>query len=777
MLFMCAVAALVGAARASGEMVEVTRFDMDWLIAPSSSRAFFATQYQHQSLRASSSEGRLGLKASGMGDAGVRALRRKFGALRRPHFRAYHDGLRLAEGSSIVAQPRDSTGAASTIAAALAGKESIVLDLDAVLQSGDLAAEDAAVLHPLQLLQANLEQQFLAHVSLHLYLSAPGADVLTPHADPYDVFILQLEGTKRWHVCVPKATRAAQDAVAAKTNAKAPLSRAQRAALYVLDAHAEAKGDGCTQFTHGDMLRMEACESFSLSPGEVLYLPKGYVHVAHTGEAAASTHVTIGVERAGRRWRELIAAIVHRMPTSSPDHYERVVLPALDAAARSSARRLQWNALVPLHALACGGADRASSDESDERSRGQRDPRGREDREDRESSSRAPRWCVDFERNPVAVGELRAVMISLLRDLASFVMEGGDTNEALDGEVMFEQTMATARGAQLLKNGVADLLDNAAAMQHERAAPRGTMKSAAQLEMELKVKEAETVTVTEMETEITEMEMETGTDLRTTTTQPLVEFRPRRSLWQLETTDDVAALETSATGTVKTALRPRRLIQSPPRRRLDCDEGKNGQSCGTGVQGSYYALSCDWCCCGACNSECDTCGGCTTWQQCSAVGTPTNCEVPVYTSDRRYWSTSGHATATYTCKTGHYRSAGDAYLTCNTAGSAGSNSASWSGSAATCSPQTCPTVTTPLNGAIVYGGNRKYSVGTVTYTCGNGYIASSGTIRYCSVAGTGSVTPIEADWDGIAPDCDPAQCPTLTTPSFGQPVAYVGVSA
>ena len=41
--------------------------------------------------------------------------------------------------------------------------------------------------------------------SIHLYVSAPGAKVLDPHTDPYDVMVFQIQGTKNWTACVPVA--------------------------------------------------------------------------------------------------------------------------------------------------------------------------------------------------------------------------------------------------------------------------------------------------------------------------------------------------------------------------------------------------------------------------------------------------------------------------------------------------------------------------------------------------------------------------------------------
>jgi len=47
------------------------------------------------------------------------------------------------------------------------------------------------------------------------------------------------------------------------------------------------------------------CQNATLAAGDVLYMPKGMVHYATTRANVSSTHLTIGLLRKGRTWREL----------------------------------------------------------------------------------------------------------------------------------------------------------------------------------------------------------------------------------------------------------------------------------------------------------------------------------------------------------------------------------------------------------------------------------------------------------------------------------------
>lgn len=96
---------------------------------------------------------------------------------------------------------------------------------------------------------------------VNLYATPPAAQGFTPHFDDHDVLVLQLRGTKTWHVhlstpiVVPERFRQRERAV--------------------------------------DTALLGIPERLGLAPGDVLYLPRGLIHAAET-EGTASVHLTIG---------------------------------------------------------------------------------------------------------------------------------------------------------------------------------------------------------------------------------------------------------------------------------------------------------------------------------------------------------------------------------------------------------------------------------------------------------------------------------------------------
>jgi len=95
------------------------------------------------------------------------------------------------------------------------------------------------------------------------YLTPPGAQGLSRHCDTHDVFVLQVEGTKVWRVW---------------------------------NAPADSKLLGSKPF--GGVSGLADCDSLAidaeLQPGQVLYMPSGYFHEAHSTDKT-SLHVTVGV--------------------------------------------------------------------------------------------------------------------------------------------------------------------------------------------------------------------------------------------------------------------------------------------------------------------------------------------------------------------------------------------------------------------------------------------------------------------------------------------------
>ncbi len=98
------------------------------------------------------------------------------------------------------------------------------------------------------------------------YVTPPGSQGFSAHHDTHDVFVLQVDGHKRWNVYAPALTL--------------PLSFQPSKAL---------AGDA-PLVPEGTLPLM----SVTLGPGDALYLPRGYIHEAETNENR-SIHLTVGV--------------------------------------------------------------------------------------------------------------------------------------------------------------------------------------------------------------------------------------------------------------------------------------------------------------------------------------------------------------------------------------------------------------------------------------------------------------------------------------------------
>ena len=118
---------------------------------------------------------------------------------------------------------------------------------------------------------AGLEAALHHPVDVNLYFTPPCSQGFVPHYDVMDAFILQLEGGKSWEVRAPVH--------------EAPLADEQRPVA--------AEGLPPVVLTA------------ELAAGDVLYLPRGFVHAARTS-AVASLHLTVGVHAV--TWIDLLAA-------------------------------------------------------------------------------------------------------------------------------------------------------------------------------------------------------------------------------------------------------------------------------------------------------------------------------------------------------------------------------------------------------------------------------------------------------------------------------------
>ncbi len=98
------------------------------------------------------------------------------------------------------------------------------------------------------------------------YITPPGNRGFDPHHDTHDVFVLQIDGSKLWHIFAP--------AMVLPLNSQPSSDLAKTRPLVPEGA--------------------EPVLSVVLEPGDALYLPRGYVHSAETNDDR-SIHLTVGV--------------------------------------------------------------------------------------------------------------------------------------------------------------------------------------------------------------------------------------------------------------------------------------------------------------------------------------------------------------------------------------------------------------------------------------------------------------------------------------------------
>jgi ribosomal protein L16 Arg81 hydroxylase len=118
-----------------------------------------------------------------------------------------------------------------------------------------------------------LGREIGARFQTNLYLTPPNGKGFTPHWDNHDVFVMQVMGSKHWKV------------------------EKDRRVLPEKDGQIEDEG----RELRGDLY------SFTLQQGDVVYIPRGFVHAAECG-SESSLHITLGIYPA--TWDELLAAVI-----------------------------------------------------------------------------------------------------------------------------------------------------------------------------------------------------------------------------------------------------------------------------------------------------------------------------------------------------------------------------------------------------------------------------------------------------------------------------------
>jgi hypothetical protein len=120
---------------------------------------------------------------------------------------------------------------------------------------------------------------------VNAYVTPPQNTGFSDHYDVHDVFVVQVEGEKTWRIREPVWPLPLRD--------------------QPWDRHRDAIEEAAAE---------PPLEEFVMAPGDVLYLPRGFLHSA-TARGEVSIHLTIGVHQWTRQHiaEQLAAAVLHRL--------------------------------------------------------------------------------------------------------------------------------------------------------------------------------------------------------------------------------------------------------------------------------------------------------------------------------------------------------------------------------------------------------------------------------------------------------------------------------
>lgn len=135
---------------------------------------------------------------------------------------------------------------------------------------------------PLALFCRRLDGQLSHPASAAVYLTPPRHRGIQPHFDTQENFILQVEGTKHWKVYPP------QRELPPVEGSYLPVAR--------------------------EKLPAPLCET-ELHPGDVLYIPRGFVHEARATDSA-SLHITVDLHV--RTWHDLLSDMLAALASREP---------------------------------------------------------------------------------------------------------------------------------------------------------------------------------------------------------------------------------------------------------------------------------------------------------------------------------------------------------------------------------------------------------------------------------------------------------------------------
>jgi ribosomal protein L16 Arg81 hydroxylase len=146
-------------------------------------------------------------------------------------------------------------------------------------------------------------------VNTAMFLTPKGSQGVEAHFDSVDTFILQIEGSKHWLLYEPRV--------------ELPLKE-----LYEVIPEDELP---------------EPIEELHLKPGDLMYLPRGYIHRTFTSDCS-SLHVTVAV--AVLRWADLLGAALARLSSRDVRFRQAVPVGSLGRGEVTTAVKSQFDQLA-----------------------------------------------------------------------------------------------------------------------------------------------------------------------------------------------------------------------------------------------------------------------------------------------------------------------------------------------------------------------------------------------------------------------------------------------
>jgi lysine-specific demethylase/histidyl-hydroxylase NO66 len=202
-----------------------------------------------------------------------------------------------------------------------------------------------------------IETEMGARVQVNSYLTPPSAQAFPAHYDTHDVLVAQIQGEKLWKVygsdsvCPLNEMHAGDESYLGH---KQPQFRPHQHQL-VPDGDARNEmDDGDPQFRES----VEAPEEIRLKAGDLLYIPRGWIHEAVTDQVA-SLHLTIGVYPP--LGKDLLNAALEAMVDRHRELREALPVGPLGSAANRARLEMRFAELVELFATHASAAEAAQA--------------------------------------------------------------------------------------------------------------------------------------------------------------------------------------------------------------------------------------------------------------------------------------------------------------------------------------------------------------------------------------------------------------------------------